>query len=64
MVVNSGVYFSLHAKCNQQIIFGKLDLKIYYPPPTNGKYRITNRLMPFLLDGQFMSLIGKKLCEI
>ena len=31
MVVNSGVHSSLHANCHHQIIFAKLDLKMYYP---------------------------------
>ena len=31
MVVNSGVYSSLHANCHHQIVFAKFDVKIYYP---------------------------------
>ena len=33
MVLNSGVYSSLHANCHHQTIFAKFDLKVYYPPP-------------------------------
>ena len=32
LVMESGVYSSLHEKCHHQIIYGKLNLKIYYPP--------------------------------
>ena len=34
MVVNSGVHSSPHANCHHQIVFEKLDLKIYYSPPS------------------------------
>ena len=33
IVVESGVYPSLHPNCHHQIIFAKFNLKIYYPPP-------------------------------
>ena len=33
IVVNSGVYSSLHANCHHQTAFAKFVLKIYYPPP-------------------------------
>ena len=33
MTTDSGVHLSLHRNCNQQIIFAKANLKIFYPPP-------------------------------
>ena len=50
MVVNSVVHSSLHTNCHHQIVYEKLDLKIYYPPPTNAEFGFTKRLMTFLLD--------------
>ena len=33
LVVEPGVHTSLHPNCHHQIVFAKLDLQIYYPPP-------------------------------
>ena len=33
MVVNSGVFPSIHQSCHHQIVFAKVNLKIFYPPP-------------------------------
>ena len=33
IVVEPGVHPSLHPNCHHQIIFGKFNVKIYYPPP-------------------------------
>ena len=33
IVVESGVYPSLHPNCHHQLVFAKFNLKIYYPPP-------------------------------
>ena len=33
LVVESGVHPSLHANCHHQLVFAKLNLQIYYPPP-------------------------------
>ena len=33
VVINSGVHPSLHQNCHHQIIFAKINLKVYYPPP-------------------------------
>ena len=33
LVVESGVYPSLHPNCHHQIVFAKFNLQIYYPPP-------------------------------
>ena len=33
LVINSGVHPSLHQNCHHQIIFAKINLKVYYPPP-------------------------------
>ena len=33
LVMNSGVYSSLHPNCHHQIIHAKFNLKIFYPPP-------------------------------
>ena len=66
MIVNSGVHSSVHANCHHQIVFGKFDLKTYFPPPYEREvwHCTTKRLMPFLLDGQFLNLIGNELCQI
>ena len=37
MVLESGVYHSLHKNCRNQIIFAKFNLKVYYPPPYKRK---------------------------
>ena len=36
------------------------NLEIYYSHRTNVKFGITNRLIPVLLDGQFMNLVMKR----
>ena len=33
MVVNGGVFPSIHQSCHHQIVFAKVNLKIFYPPP-------------------------------
>ena len=33
MVVNSGVFPSIHQSCHYKIVFAKVNLKIFYPPP-------------------------------
>ena len=33
LVMESGVFSSLHPNCRHQIIYAKFNLKIYYPPP-------------------------------
>ena len=33
MVVNSGIFPSIHQSCHHQIVFAKVNLKIFYPPP-------------------------------
>ena len=33
MITNSGVHPSLHQNCHHQIIFAKVNIKIFYPPP-------------------------------
>ena len=33
LVMESGVYPSLHSNCHHQITYAKFNLKIYYPPP-------------------------------
>ena len=33
LVINSGVHSSLHQNCHHQIIFAKINLKVYHPPP-------------------------------
>ena len=32
VVTDSGIYTSLHSNCNHQIIYGKFNLRIFYPP--------------------------------
>ena len=33
LIVESGVFPSLHVKCHHQIVFSKLNLNVFYPPP-------------------------------
>ena len=33
MVLNSGIFPSIHQSCHHQIVFTKVNLKIFYPPP-------------------------------
>ena len=33
LVMESGVYSSLHPNCHHQVIFAKFTLSIFYPPP-------------------------------
>ena len=33
LVVDFGIYTSLHENCHHQIVYSKFDLKIFYPPP-------------------------------
>ena len=33
LVIESGVHPSLHPNCHHQIVFGKFNLMIFYPPP-------------------------------
>ena len=33
LVMESGVHSSLHPNCHPQIVFAKINLKMYYPPP-------------------------------
>ena len=50
MVVNSGVFQSIHQSYHHQIVFAKVNLKIFYPPPytrriwdnSNANHEATN----------------------
>ena len=33
MVINSGVFPSIHQNCHHELFFAKLNLNIFYPPP-------------------------------
>ena len=33
LIIDSGIHPSLHSNCHHQIIYGKFNLKIFYPPP-------------------------------
>ena len=33
LITDSGVHPSLHSNCHHQIIYGKFNLKVFYPPP-------------------------------
>ena len=33
LVMESGIYSSLHSNCHHQIVFAKLNLSIFHPPP-------------------------------
>ena len=39
MVMKSGVFPSIHQNCHRQIVFAKVNLNIFYPPPyTRGTW--------------------------
>ena len=33
LIMESGVHSSLHQNCHHQIIYAKINLKVFYPPP-------------------------------
>ena len=37
MVVNIGVFLSIHQSCHHHIVFAKINLKVFYPPPYTGR---------------------------
>ena len=37
MLISSNVHTSLHSKRHQQIIYAKVNLKMFYPPPYERK---------------------------
>ena len=39
LVMESGVYSSLHENCHHQLIYAKINLKVFYPPPYERKMR-------------------------
>ena len=52
LVIESGVYSSLHPNCHHQITYSKFSLKMYYPLLINGKYDIMKKLTLITLEGQ------------
>ena len=57
MVLESGVHHSLHQNCCHQIIFAKLNLKVYYPSPVDkDMFTIFNKQLIFLI-GRTLSLM-------
>ena len=59
MIVNSGVHSSPHPNCHLQIVFAKITLKIYKPPPYERDvwyYQETNVIFirPKILDFSFL----------
>ena len=43
MIMDSGVYTSIHSNCHHQIIYAKFDLKVFYPPPYERTVRHFSR---------------------
>ena len=43
LVSDSGVHPSLYQTCHRQIIYAKIDLKVYLPPPYDREVRSYNR---------------------
>ena len=43
MIMDSGVYPSIHSNCHHQIIYAKFDLKVFYPPPYERTVRHFSR---------------------
>ena len=37
MVVNIGVFLSIHQSCHHQIVFAQINLKVFYLPPYTGR---------------------------
>ena len=49
-IIESGIHPSLNSNCHHQIIYGKFNLKIFYPPPYERHiwhYKHTNTDMNF-----------------
>ena len=50
--MESGVHSSLHTNCHYQIVFAKINLKIYYPSPYERVIGIMKRQMLTLFADQ------------
>ena len=59
LIIESGVYLSLHSYCYHQIIFAKFNLEIVYPPPYVWEFGTIKMLIPNSLGEQLMNSIGK-----
>ena len=45
MLIESGVYSSLHSNCHHQITYSKFDLQIFYPPHLCEVWHCKNKLI-------------------
>ena len=45
LITDSGVYPSFHSSCHHQMIYGKFNLKIFYPPRMKDVFGIINMQM-------------------
>ena len=58
LVMKSGIHSSLHPNCHHQIIFAKINLKIYYPPPYECEIWHNEKQMLTLFVGQSINSFG------
>ena len=58
LAMESGVYSSLHPNCHYQVVFAKINLKIYFPPPYECKIGIMKRRMLTLFVDQSINSLG------
>ena len=64
LVMESGVHSSLHQNCHDQIIYAKINFKVFYPPHMNVKYGIINVQMLIKFNKPLNSFLGKNHLEI
>ena len=58
--MESGVHSSLHTNCDYQIVFAKINLKIYYPLPYERVTGIMKRRMLTLFADQSINQCESK----
>ena len=64
LVMDAGVYPSLHANCHHQIVYTKFNLKIHYPPPYEREVWHFHKADINLIRRAMNDLIGKELSSI
>ena len=62
LVMESGVYSSLHPSCHHQIIFAKFNLSILYPPHYERTVWFYEKQTLNLSEEILMNLIEQELC--
>ena len=61
LVIESGVYSSLHPSCHHKIIFAKFNLSILHPPPYERTVGFMKKQTLNLSKELLMNLIGQEL---